>query len=97
MSYPRKKTCGFCIENLNDAPTARALETATEMWNFETLRKGMIVCEPTLKAADFFGSAVVPDLAVFKARADLIVANRYSPDLADVTAKVYTRDLFARD
>jgi UDPglucose 6-dehydrogenase len=57
----------------------------------------VIVYEPTLQAADFFGSPVVKDLAAFKARADLIVANRYSPDLADVADKVYTRDLFARD
>ena len=57
----------------------------------------VIVYEPTLDAADFFGSPVVQDLADFKARADLIVANRHSPELADVADKVYTRDLFARD
>jgi len=29
--------------------------------------------------------------------ADLIVANRVTPELAEVMPKVYTRDLFARD
>ncbi len=57
----------------------------------------MLVYEPTLDAPDFFGSEVTHDLGAFKARADVIVANRWSDDLADVSAKVYTRDLFKRD
>lgn len=37
------------------------------------------------------------DLDQFKKECDLIVANRWSEDLADVKDKVYTRDLFDRD
>ena len=57
----------------------------------------VVVYEPTLDAPDFFGSEVTHDLASFKSRCDLIVANRWSDELSDVAAKVYTRDLFRRD
>ena len=57
----------------------------------------VIVYEPALKEPDFFRSAVINDLQAFKAKADLIVANRISSDLEDVTNKVYTRDLFGSD
>lgn len=57
----------------------------------------VIVYEPTLDAPEFFGSEVTHDLEAFKARCDVIVANRWSDDLADVADKVYTRDLFKRD
>ncbi len=57
----------------------------------------VIVYEPTLDASDFYESEVTHDLAEFKAKCDVIVANRWSDDLADVAGKVYTRDLFKRD
>ena len=57
----------------------------------------VVVHEPTLDAPEFFGSEVVRDLAEFKSRCDLIIANRWSDELADVAGKVYTRDLFRRD
>ena len=57
----------------------------------------VVVYEPTLDAPEFFGSEVTHDLEAFKAGCDVIVANRWRDELADVADKVYTRDLFKRD
>ncbi|MCV2882223.1 nucleotide sugar dehydrogenase [Actibacterium sp. XHP0104] len=57
----------------------------------------VIVYEPNLDAPDFFKSPVVNDLAAFKAQADVIVANRATPELDDVIDKIFTRDLFGAD
>ena len=57
----------------------------------------VVVYEPTLQEPEFFRSPVCRDLDRFKKECDLIVANRWSQDLADVKEKVYTRDLFDRD
>jgi UDPglucose 6-dehydrogenase len=54
----------------------------------------VILSEPALAADTFFGSTVVRDLAAFKAQCDVILANRQAADLADVTGKVFTRDVF---
>jgi UDPglucose 6-dehydrogenase len=57
----------------------------------------VIVHEPLLDAVAVDGCRVVNDIAAFKAEADVILANRYDPGLADVRAKVYSRDAFGSD
>lgn len=57
----------------------------------------VVVYEPVLDAPEFFKSRVVKDLNEFKQLADVIVANRFVPDIEDVKHKVYTRDLFGGD
>jgi UDPglucose 6-dehydrogenase len=55
------------------------------------------VYEPVLREDEFFHAPVVRDLERFKAESDVIVANRLTPELAEVADKVYTRDLFGKD
>ena len=57
----------------------------------------VVVYEPTMKEDSFFHSRVIRDLEEFKKICDVIVANRFSEEIADVREKVYTRDLYMRD
>jgi len=57
----------------------------------------VIVYEPVLEDEAFFGSRVIRDLDASKAESDLIVANRLTDDIADVSDEVFTRDLSELD
>ncbi len=57
----------------------------------------VVVYEPALSEERFYNSRVIRDLSEFKEISDVILANRYHADIADVMGKVYTRDLYFRD
>ena len=57
----------------------------------------VVIYEPTLTCDTFEKFRVVHDLEEFKNISDVIVANRFSQDLVNVTEKIYSRDLFCRD
>lgn len=54
----------------------------------------VIVYEPSLTEPHFYNSSVVCDLGDFKEISDVIIANRVTDELTDVSHKVFTRDLF---
>ena len=57
----------------------------------------VVIYEPDLKQASFLNSKVYSDFSEFKLASDVIITNRYSEDLDDVSEKVFTRDLFGLD
>jgi len=60
----------------------------------------IIVYEPFISEKDIsnsFDEKIVNDLDLFKKLSDVIVTNRMSSELSDVTEKVYTRDIFNKD
>lgn len=57
----------------------------------------VVVYEPNLNEESFFQSKVIKDLEEFKSASDVIIANRPTNEIADISHKVYSRNLFNRD
>jgi len=60
----------------------------------------VIVYEPVLSEngeTEFYHSQVISDISEFKKVSDVIITNRMTSELNDVSMKVYTRDLFNSD
>ncbi|MFT6955255.1 MAG: UDPglucose 6-dehydrogenase [Halieaceae bacterium] len=57
----------------------------------------VIVYEPSIDEKCFYHSEVLDDIAQFRQRSDVIIANRQHAELDNVADKVYTRDLFGGD
>tara|TARA_B100000989_G_scaffold294100_1_gene272510 strand:- start:18 stop:1196 length:1179 start_codon:yes stop_codon:yes gene_type:complete len=57
----------------------------------------VVVYEPLINEKYFFNSDVLRSINKFKEISDLILSNRRTDELRDVSYKVFTRDLFGRD
>lgn len=57
----------------------------------------ILIYEPAYNGVEYNGIQIVPDLAIFKASVDIIIANRVDDNLSDVSDKIYTRDIYHSD
>lgn len=68
------------------------------MKRIENVGAKIIIYEPTLKNGEkVFGNEVVNNLEKFKSSCSVIIANRFTKELEEVSEKIYTRDLFGTD
>lgn len=98
--YPNKKDIVVGIYRLTmktDSDNFRQSAIQGVMKRLESYGADILIYEPAAKTGEHFGHKITKDLEEFKKKSDIIVANRLSRDLNDVTNKVYTRDLFGRD
>jgi UDPglucose 6-dehydrogenase len=54
----------------------------------------MYIYEPLLNDEKFENISVIKDLEEFKSRSELIITNRITEDLKDVSEKIFSRDIF---
>jgi UDPglucose 6-dehydrogenase len=54
----------------------------------------MYIYEPLLNDEEFDNVSVIKDIEEFKSRSELIITNRISEDLKDVSEKIFSRDIF---
>ena len=57
----------------------------------------VLIYEPYLYDEEYNGAKVVNELDAFKSECDIIVANRVSPNLEDVSHKCFSRDIFGKN
>ena len=57
----------------------------------------VIVYEPELQSDEFRDFELANNLVYFKEQSDIIICNRFAPELSNVKNKVFTRDIFGND
>jgi len=57
----------------------------------------VVIYEPCLNQEQFLDMPIIHQLSEFKVSADIILANRITDEIRDITDKIYTRDIFGCD
>ncbi|MDH2012957.1 nucleotide sugar dehydrogenase [Pseudomonas juntendi] len=57
----------------------------------------VVIYEPALEEDSFFNSKNIKNLEEFKQTCDIVISNRLTEEISDISHKVYTRDLFGKD
>lgn len=57
----------------------------------------VIIYEPAIQEPYYLNAKVINNLSTFKRQADIIITNRLSNEINDVSEKIFTRDLFGQD
>ncbi len=83
------------MKNGSDNFRESAIQGIMKRLNAKNLE--IIIYEPQMKEDNFFGCEVMQDFEDFAKSADIIIANRTSPELSKYAAKLFTRDVFNSD
>jgi UDPglucose 6-dehydrogenase len=78
-------------DNFRESSTIEILKSLKE--------KGIdiVIHEPSVKEDYFMNFENIKSLERFKQKSDLIIANRISTEISDVSSKIFSRDVFGKD
>lgn len=94
----KPKTVGiYRLTMKTDSDNFRQSSIQGVIGNLQAAGTSLIIYEPSLQSSEFEGIPVVNDLEQFQSLADVIVANRITPEIANSQSKIYSRDSFRRD
>ena len=87
----------FRLAMKTDSDNFRESSIVDVMRHMREMGAEVIVYEPSINEMIYQGYPVIRKWIEFADRSTLIIANRFSDELKEVSDKVYTRDIFCRD
>ena len=98
--YPEKKDIVIGVYRLTMKSNSDNFRNSSIQGIIKRLKQEnikIIIYEPTLQEKEFYECQVINDLEDFKKNSTIVIANRINDDLADISKKLYTRDLYLKD
>ena len=98
--YPEKKDIVVGVYRLTMKSNSDNFRNSSIQGIIKRLKQAnvsVIIYEPTLNSDTFYDNPVINNLCEFKQKSSIIISNRSASELADVSNKIYTRDLYLKD